>query len=468
MSLASWYRTVVAMVTKDPDRYRKADKEIWMLIASVFTLTYYMMFAGFLGIDVLSDIWLYITSGIIISSVSMAIPFVSTVSKLYEIRRSVDEELDLAVVAAAGAAATGLEFVELLGYLGSRGSRSLRGLAAIGSWFSKLSELVGYPQALLIVSGAGGSTFRRIVREYSGAISLGTSLEYLSSLSRELIYSASQRLSAMMRARGQITITAVSILVIVAIIVAGLSTFLGAYILQSIYPLIPIASALAIPLIPKYPLPLRLSISGRERSIIYTLNIAGASIAITLITTGIFTGSLMPYAKQAGVIMLIAGIYGLYLFMRAIRDLYGLGRIISQAREHVRVYRSLILFHSEDFEKIISRGVKPKLAEYLSEVFGFFREKGDMDPIIFETFAEYINTMITGVRIYMVSIMITVFIIIFSPQLVSSAIMLGGVKGFDAEAFQISMMASIALVGTKASLGELLTLAFIGAALLAL
>jgi hypothetical protein len=30
------------------------------------------------------------------------------------------------------------------------------------------------------------------------------------------------------------------------------------------------------------------------------------------------------------------------------------------------------------------------------------------------------------------------------------------------------MMASIALVGTKASLGELLTLAFIGAALLAL
>jgi hypothetical protein len=67
--------------------------------------------------------------------------------------------------------------------------------------------------------------------------------------------------------------------------------------------------------------------------------------------------------------------------------------IIEGMANHVRVYRSMLLYRSEKLESLLKKGSRPWLVEYLGEAVSFFKLVGDVNPAVFETFAAFVLEM---------------------------------------------------------------------------
>jgi hypothetical protein len=456
MDLLRWYRRAVALTTGDPKSFLSARRHVILLYISIIIIVYYIEYICIFSLEPLSQDMALVTTIVVAASSLLAFPFTANISKLLNLRRRLGEELHLAIVAASGASSTGLELVEFFRYLGARGARALKGFASLGSWFDSLSSLVGFERALLIVGSIASGDLRRILREHAQSLALGTGLEHLLSLSREIIAGAQATLARIMVARAQASIISITMITIIPIMIAGLSMLFGPWIMAASSPIILAVSCSASIFISDYPLPLRTTFHGKASRITSALS-ALSLLGLAPLIAEILGGSMSSNSLiVAGAAMAIGGLPEAILFVAGLRRLLSLGGVVSRAREHVRIYRSLSLFTDEELEKILSKDVRPWLADYMADAISFYREKGDVDPIVFEGFAEYVSTMLRGVRAYIASAAIVISVMASIPMLLGAVTVLGRVEGFNAEVFKLSVSVSASLIASKTMTGRIM------------
>jgi hypothetical protein len=69
-----------------------------------------------------------------------------------------------------------------------------------------------------------------------------------------------------------------------------------------------------------------------------------------------------------------------------LKGIYGsrVERIVDNALNHVRVWRSLVNYRDPGLEAELRRPSRPWIVDYLAETLGFAKLLGDCDPSVFE------------------------------------------------------------------------------------
>ncbi|MEM2848567.1 MAG: hypothetical protein QXM79_07340, partial [Zestosphaera sp.] len=128
--------------------------------------------------------------------------------------------------------------------------------------------------------------------------------------------------------------------------------------------------------------------------------------------------------QQASVASLVLGLLPATLQLRAVLNTV-VGRVVSRASNHVRVFRSLQLYEDRELEETLKKRVRSWLILYLSEALAFLKQLGDCDPEVFEVFVNFVYEVRRTLWQYIAALTIMTSVIFLAPFLIASTATLG-------------------------------------------
>ena len=392
MSLVDKYRRAIALVDPRPERYVSAEREFKLILSYTLVVTSTLVVLYSLSILDFSDP-LTITVSLLVALLPW-LKIIDSLSTASKIRKSAEQELIYAVIAAASVSRTGLELSELLRYAGA--SRVFRGLRVLGDRYASLSELFGYEQSMGYLARLFPGRTRLLLAGYTSALNSGTALyylrdrayEYTRTMSFEIDRSVNFRVIVAMLMIVFFGITPSLLLAVTMLQQVGLEEISEPQVLENLYMVfIPaIAVPIALVLVPDYPPGLSVVFKRRTQELVVVLFILGSLVLAVPVAVGLFSNNLRLFvntASTASIIALALGALGLYYTATGIY-MSKIEKALDNALNHVRVWRSLVNYNDPLLEAELRKPARPWISDYFSEILGFARLLGDCDPGIFE------------------------------------------------------------------------------------
>lgn len=159
---------------------------------------------------------------------------------------------------------------------------------------------------------------------------------------------------------------------------------------------------LALTLTPDYPAGISVVFEKKTSRLLKALFVAGTAVLVLPAVAGVLGGDLGVfggYACMASITAIVLGVPGLYLTLKGI---YGsrVERVVDNALNHVRVWRSLVNYRDPGLEAELRRPSRPWIVDYLAETLGFGKLLGDCDPSVFELLVMSIHELYRGLKKY--------------------------------------------------------------------
>jgi len=396
--LVDWYRHRVALATGDLRKYVVAEKRVRLALALTVVA---IPVAALLYMVTKELLIVLIASAILLGAPWLLLLDVELSAR--ELGRGLEEEMPFLLVMAAGVASTGLELVEAV--KNAVGSRAFKAFKALSERFYALSHLLGASEALRLLTRIVSGRVRMLIAEYSSSLSSGTALSWLRDRASDLVKTAGVEFERSMSMLIMVATTLSMVFSVMPSILASIGILYSVRIGEFSAPEVPgylsglpavlavIAAVLCI-VLPGYPLPARVVIERKRLSMYRALFATGTLALATPLAplaiaqnTEVFTA----LAKTGSIVAIVLGAPSFAETLKAL--LLPLDDIVEGMANHVRVYRSMLLYRSEKLESLLKKGSRPWLVEYLGEAVSFFRLVGDVNPAVFETFAAFVLEM---------------------------------------------------------------------------
>jgi hypothetical protein len=462
VSIVDRYRRAIALVDPRPERYVSAGREFKLAVLYTLVLVSALVLLSSLGVlDLLDPL-------VVMASLLLALlpwlKIVDSFSTASKIKKSAEQELVYAVIAAASVSRTGLELSELLRYVGA--SRVFRGLRVLGDRYASLSELFGYEQAMGYLARLFPGRTRLLLAGYTSSLNSGTALyylrdrayEYTRTLSIEIDRSVNYRVLVAMLMIVFFGVTPSLLLAVTMLQHVGLEEAgepqLHEYLYMVFIPAI--AVPLALVLIPDYPPGLSVVSSKSVQELVVALFATGSLALITPIVVGLSSSSLKAFIDAANIASLAAlalGMPGLYYTATGIYA-SKIERAVDNALNHVRVWRSLVNYRDPVLEAELRRPARPWVSDYLSEILGFARLLGDCDPGVFELLAMSIHELYRGLKRFAQTVLLVVATATMAPVLNAAVLRLGVVVSPVHAVLGYAFTISYGYVASKLVLGR--------------
>jgi hypothetical protein len=462
MSIVDRYRRVIALVDPRPERYVSAGREFKLAVLYTLVVVSTLLFLSSLGVlDLLNPLVITTSLLVVLLPWFKIIDSFSTASK---IKRSAEQELVYAVIAAASVSRTGLELSELLRYVSV--SRVFRGLRVLGDRYTSLSELFGYEQAMGYLARLFPGRTRLLLAGYTSSLNSGTALYYLRDRAYEYTRTLSIEVDRSVNYRVLVAMLMIvffgiapSLLLAVAMLQhVGLEETgepqLHEYLYMVFIPAIAVPLALA--LIPDYPPGLSVAFNKSIQELVTVLFTMGSLALITPIVIGFSSNNLEAFINTANVASLTAlalGILGLYYTATGIYA-SKIERAVDNALNHVRVWRSLVNYRDPVLEAELHRPAKPWISDYLSEILSFAKLLGDCDPGVFELLAMSIHELYRGLKRFAQTVILVVATATMVPVLNAMVLHLGAIVSPVHAVIGYAFTLSYGYVASKLVLGR--------------
>ena len=446
-SFVEKYRKVVALVTGDIRRYRRASKEIKTAIYS--TPLSVMLPLVLYYLEVLRDPTLLTIISISLGLVTW-FRVIDTITSLQSFRGRLEEELPFFVLEAAAASRTGLEVVELLGFLTS--SKAFQAFKELGRRFWGLSEAFGSSEGLTMLSRLAGGRVRLFLTEYSASLASGTALQHLRDRAMDFVKTVAVEVERALGTRTGMAIMVSMFFSVAPIILISMTTLFTTSIeggvpeasetpafIQVLTPAIAGASALLATVLPGYPLAVHVVVETKVLMTYRAMFALGVGF-LTLPPVALSLGfaDLNGFRELTLYSSLVATALGTAPFAYTLKALTTkIDDVVESMAQHVRVYRSMHLYKSERLEELSKRPVKPWLVGYLRESTEFFRSLGDVDPAVFDLFTMFVMEVQRAMRRVMTHAVFMVAVVLLAPLLSTATIGLGAGLGITMEALLI-------------------------------
>ncbi len=414
------YRKIVVLIDPRIERYVKTEKELKSTLLAPASLIPV----------VLHQIGLLEADPVLITSLS-ALTFVLLIFKVLEaltsasiLAKELDNELPYAVVAAAAASKTGLEFIEFLKFAST--SRILKFFRFLGERFVRLADIMGVTGALTTLSRITPSKTKYFLIEYSMALDSGTALSQLRDRATDFMKTISSHITRSISFRINAGIIVCVGLTVGPLIALSMTFLAGEELISLVVPALVLAGFLITSLFPDYPIGLQVVVDERLTKVFRVSYVAGTA-ALIFPLYHLASGDVAGFAwcvRQASVISLILGLPPAVLQLRAVLDTLA-SRVVGRASNHVRVFRSFHLYDDEELEKVLRKPVRSWLILYLSEAIAFLKQLGDCDPEVFEVFVNFVYEVRRTLKQYVGAIMIMSSVVVLAPFLIASAVSLG-------------------------------------------
>lgn len=461
--LAEKYRKVVALVTGDIKRYRRASEEVKTAI--YLTPLAIMLPLAMYFIDFLQDSVFLAILGIGVGLTAW-IRVLDTVTGLQSFRRELEEELPFFVLEAAAVSRTGLEPVELLRF--ATGSRVFSAFRELGRRFWGLSEAFGGAESLSMLSRLAGGRVRLFLAEYSASLASGTALQHLRDRATDFVKAVALEVERALSSRMSMAMVLSMLFSVAPVVLISMTTLFTASLergvpeapvfIQVVTPAIASASVLLTVVLPGYPLAVQVLVGGK------TLTACRATFAL-----GTALLALPPAALSLGLVDL-SGFRGLALYGSVAAAALGavpftsvlealmtrIDDVVESMAQHVRVYRSMHLYRSERLEELVRRPVRPWLVDYLRESAEFFRLLGDVDPLVFDLFVVFVTEVRRTLGRAMTHMAFMAAVVLLAPVLSTATIGLGAGLGVTTEALLVgyASVLGFSYIAGKIALGR--------------
>jgi len=456
------YRHVVAIVTGDLRRYRRASEEL--KTALCLTPLAVMLPATLYYLRVLQDLTLLPILGLSLGLAAWA-RVIDTVASLSSFRRKLDEELPFYTLTAVAVSRTGLEPVELLKFLSE--SRVLNAFRELGRRFWSFSEVFGSSEGLSMLSRLAGGRVRLFLTEYASALSSGTALQHLRDRVADFVRSASLDVERSLWGRMTVAVITSTFFGVAPVILISVTFLYTASLdevqepqpaIQALAPAIAGVSALLAVVLPGYPLAAQVVVERRTLRRYYLLLCVGmASLALPPVLLSQRLVGLESFRELALQSSSVAAVLGVPPFIQVFKALTtGVDGLVEEMAQHVRVYRSMHLFRSGRLEELARKSVRPWLIDYLSESAEFFRVVGDVDPQVFDVFVMFVSEMRRALRKAMTHILFMLAVTLITPILSTTTMSLGGGLGVAKEVLLVGYVSALGFgcVAGKIALGR--------------
>lgn len=335
----------------------------------------------------------------IIGSILSLHDVLARISRSLERSRGLAEELPYLVFMASAVAKTGLELIEAMRFISSSETQVFRFFKSLSTRLLNASRYVGVEEALERLAGIPRGV-RRVLVSYLSSISMGTGVETLNTLSLEMIREASKNASRSIDLAAQAGLVAIMVLTTAPILILGVSSILGSYVALSSGIMISLFTPLAVLSIPQTPLPLRLIVSGDRRRYFLILSvvsmglIASLYVSIYLLALSIIRIDILKIPLVVlSIAMISTGSLWLAVFTGYLAGVRRARDILSSASSYVKAYRTLNGY-DPDKEEFNTPPYAPWILHYVTLSIRFFKEKGEIEPIVFTRFSEEVIDII--------------------------------------------------------------------------
>jgi len=402
------YRRAVALVDPRPARYVGAVREL--KLASMYTLAASAVLAVVHALGLLDPSDPLVATVAAIALTAPWLRILDSVSRASSMVKAAEQELAYAVIASASVSKTGLELSDFLRYV--PGSRVFRGLRLLGERYASLSELFGYESAMSYLSRLFPGKTRLLLSGYAASLNSGTALHYLRDRAYEHAKGISLEVERAVNNRVMLAMVMLVFFGVAPVMLLSVSMLQSVSIEQGVsepglsqlyMALIPaIATPLALTLTPDYPAGISVVFEKKTSRLLKALFTAGTIVLVLPAVAGVLGGDLGvfgEYACMASITAIALGAPGLYL---ALKGIYGsrVERVVDNALNHVRVWRSLVNYRDPGLEAELRRPARPWIVDYLAETLGFAKLLGDCDPSVFELLVMSIHELYRGLKKY--------------------------------------------------------------------
>lgn len=415
------YRKYVVLVDPRISRYVRAEKELKLALAlSPASLTPVILYY----VRLLDADLTVVASLSALLLVSSAFRVLETLTSVSSINKKLDDELPFAVLTATAASKTGLEFIEFLKFVST--SRVFKSFKSLGERFVKLAEIVGVAEALTTLSRITSGKTKYFLIEYSVALNSGTALSQLRDYASDFMKTISSQITRSISFRVNAGITTCVGLTIGPLVALSMTFLVGEELTSFVVPLLVLAGFLTTSLFPDYPVGLQAVIDEKLLKVFRASYVAGTALLVFPLQH-LIEGDVAGFTRclqQASVASLVLGLLPATLQLRAVLNTV-VGRVVSRASNHVRVFRSLQLYEDRELEETLKKRVRSWLILYLSEALAFLKQLGDCDPEVFEVFVNFVYEVRRTLWQYIAALTIMTSVIFLAPFLIASTATLG-------------------------------------------
>ncbi|MEM0015275.1 MAG: hypothetical protein QXS42_00535 [Zestosphaera sp.] len=439
-SIVEKYRRMVALITGDIKRYRRASKEVKTaayLTPLAVTLPLVLHYLEFL-----QDPALLAIVGLSLGLAAW-VRVIDTATSLQGFRRKLDEELPFFTLTATAVSRTGLEPVELLRFLTS--SEVFSAFRELGRRFWGLSEAFGSSEGLAMLARLASGRVRPFLTEYTLALASGTALQHLRDRAMDFVKTVAVEVERTLGSRmvaAMVISMFFSVMPVVLISMTALFTTSledgapGApAFIQVLAPAIVGASALLAVVLPGYPLAVQVVMEGKVLTACRAAFASGTGLlALPPIMLSLGLMDLSGFRELTIYCSLVAAALGAVPFTHTLKALMTrIDDVVESMAQHVRVYRSMHLYRNERLEGLGRRSVRPWLAGYLRESTEFFRLLGDVDPSVFDLFVMFVMEVRRTMGRAMAHVAFMAAVVLLAPVLSTATMGLGAGLGVAAE-----------------------------------
>lgn len=315
-------------------------------------------------------------------------------SKYLEMKGCLGEEIPFAVLMAASSPRTGVELLDALSFIAERGGHVFPCTRPMAVRIVNLVRFLSLEEALTRLTGVPRDV-RRIFSSYAASLSLGLGIQGLlstgSEISRELPRKIARSIDLIFQA-GLLLILA---LTTAPVLLLGLSSIMGPGIAVYASLLLGLSSPLIFLALPSPPLPLRLSRTdprARLSEILGIVVFASLQALVVASATGLVEIARIHVAALS-LVCTASGIPGLISFFRCGSRLEDAKRILSTASQQARAFGTVSEVRAE-----ARGGCSPWIYDYAVFSLEFFEREGDLDPAVFESFAEGVLEIMSRYR----------------------------------------------------------------------
>lgn len=326
----------------------------------------------------------------------------SRISRAFERRRGLSEELPFVVFMASSTAKTGLELVEVLEfiYTSDRGGRVFKHFSSLSKRLVNISRYVSMYEAMAGMEGIPRPV-KRAFLYYLASVAQGTGVEALRSMGSEMIREVSRRASRTIELSAQSGLVVIMVMTTAPIMILGISSIVGGFVAITTALLITILTPLIVLTIPPIPYPLS-PIPLSSPSYTSALRVSSLALLASLYALlympialpGLHPPWLGTAVRAAAVSLIIAGSISTALFLGYVRSSGLVKDLLASAGQYVRVYRTLAGFNVDS----VLRGARfaaPWILYYIALSIRFLMEKGEVDHMVFTRFADDVGEIIS-------------------------------------------------------------------------
>ncbi|MGB9726313.1 MAG: hypothetical protein ACP5I2_07385 [Fervidicoccaceae archaeon] len=461
-SLEEKYMHLIAVSDPNLRKYRNAGKEVGLtfyssLFSSALLLAFYLAFGN---IDLMTALLILALPLLLIFKI------LNTAFSIQSLRKNVEQEFAFLLIASASVSKTGLELSEYLKF--SANSKAMKGIKAIGERFVQLSELFGNNEAFHYISNILGGRARQLLNEYASSLSSGTALYMLRDRANDMVKNAQVELEKSIQSRIMLALLLIALLGMAPSMITGFfalqsfsltegssnapsnSTYAFAWGALAFLPLL-------LSMIPDYPLAMRVIFrKDVERALNLIAFSAGSLLFLPAMILAI-NGNAQEFRRLVFELSLIALILSLPGFISTLRAVFAssVDEIAEDMLNHVRVWRSLLLYRGETMERERRKSVKPWIVVFMDEARHFFKSAGDCDPNIFQLLVDFIHESERSLKKFTQVLAIVFGTSLFSPIMSAMMLNLGGTSFPSQIAIAYVSALAYGIVAEKLALGKL-------------